>query len=160
MKLLLFVLLGGVKAVLAGGTGDSGCCKFTLESSGPFACPAGELPDGQLRLNGTYDTATFCIGPDGGITDSNGFGCIVTGRFLRKSESNLGLRFLTSKQKPQSHRSNAIKVRSQTRASPSTLTICSSTMARQISPPALPPILSGTSTSLRTLAKRNARPSL
>ncbi|KAK1772114.1 hypothetical protein QBC33DRAFT_582346 [Phialemonium atrogriseum] len=55
---------------------DKGC-SFTLLSSGSFACPAGQLPDGQIRLNGTEETATFYI-TDGGITDSQGFGCIVT----------------------------------------------------------------------------------
>jgi hypothetical protein len=58
---------------------ESGCCKFTISSGGSFVCPAGQLEDGQIRLNGTYHTSTFCIGPDGGITDENGFGCIVTG---------------------------------------------------------------------------------
>jgi hypothetical protein len=53
-------------------------CSFTLSSSGSFACPAGQLPDGQIRLNGTEDSAAFYIS-DGGITDSKGFGCIVTG---------------------------------------------------------------------------------
>lgn len=60
---------------------DKGC-SFTLLSSGSFACPAGQLPDGQIRLNGTEETATFYIS-DGGITDSQGFGCIVTGMYDR-----------------------------------------------------------------------------
>lgn len=71
------------KGTLADHQGDdtgSDCCKFTISSSGSFACPAGELSDGQIRLNGTYDTATFCIDKQGGITDSHGFGCIVTGK--------------------------------------------------------------------------------
>ena len=55
-------------------------CAFDITSSGSFACPAGELSDGQIRLNGTEDTATFYIDGNGGITDSNGFGCIVTGK--------------------------------------------------------------------------------
>lgn len=58
--------------------GQSGC-PFDITSSGAFACPAGELSDGQIRLNGTEDTATFYIDSNGGITDSNGYGCIVTG---------------------------------------------------------------------------------
>ncbi|KAI0385092.1 hypothetical protein F5Y04DRAFT_205103 [Hypomontagnella monticulosa] len=67
-------------AVLAGNKDDSGssCCKFTLTSSGPVACPAGQLPDGQIRLNGSYPETTFCLGKDGGITDDHGRGCIVT----------------------------------------------------------------------------------
>ncbi|KAI7773856.1 uncharacterized protein LA080_009707 [Diaporthe eres] len=90
MKLFLLTILEGVKTVLAGGSGDSGCCKFTLSSSGPFSCPVGELLDGQLRLNGTYDTATFCIASDGGITDTNGFGCIVTESPISQIQCDLG----------------------------------------------------------------------
>ena len=57
----------------------SDCCEFTISSTvGNFDCPAGELLDGQIRLNGTYDTSTFCISPAGGITNARGFGCIVT----------------------------------------------------------------------------------
>jgi len=56
--------------------GDQGCA-FTISSMPPFSCPAGQLPDGQIRLNGTEDTATFYIS-DGAITDSMGFGCVVT----------------------------------------------------------------------------------
>lgn len=70
-------------SVLAGGqSAGSGCCKFTLSSAGPFNCPAGQLSDGQIRLNGTEPTSTFCISPDGKITDQAGFGCIVTGKSL------------------------------------------------------------------------------
>ncbi|KAG4428503.1 hypothetical protein IFR05_016014 [Cadophora sp. M221] len=52
-------------------------CAFSIESAGSFACPAGQLSDGQIRLNGTEETSTFYIDGDG-ITDLNGFGCIVT----------------------------------------------------------------------------------
>jgi hypothetical protein len=58
--------------------GNTGC-GFEITSSGSFACTAGQLPDGQIRLNGTEATATFYIDANGGITDSKGFGCIVTG---------------------------------------------------------------------------------
>jgi hypothetical protein len=58
--------------------GDKGC-SFEITSSGSFECPAGELSDGQIRLNGTEDTSTFYINANGGITNSMGFGCIVTG---------------------------------------------------------------------------------
>lgn len=61
--------------------GNQGC-PFTISSTGSFSCPAGQLPDGQIRLNGTENTATFYIS-NGGITDSNGFGCIVTGQSSR-----------------------------------------------------------------------------
>ncbi|KAK4109256.1 hypothetical protein N656DRAFT_771117 [Canariomyces notabilis] len=52
-------------------------CEFTLSSAEPFVCPAGQLQDGQIRLNGSYETASFFI-TNGGIIDSDGFGCIVT----------------------------------------------------------------------------------
>jgi hypothetical protein len=54
-------------------------CEFTVSSDGAFACPAGQLEDGQIRLNGSYDTANFVLS-GGGIVDSRGFGCIVTGK--------------------------------------------------------------------------------
>ncbi|KAK4450978.1 hypothetical protein QBC34DRAFT_447939 [Podospora aff. communis PSN243] len=79
---LLFTLGALLTGTLADhGTGadfGSNCCKFTLSSTGEFDCPAGELLDGQIRLNGTYDTSTFCLDSQGGITNSRGFGCIVT----------------------------------------------------------------------------------
>ena len=53
-------------------------CAFTLSSSGGIACPAGQLTDGQIRLNGSESIATFFIA-DGKITDSAGRGCIITG---------------------------------------------------------------------------------
>jgi hypothetical protein len=53
-------------------------CQFTLGSSGDINCPAGQLPDGQIRLNGSEPTAAFSIS-DGQIWDSAGRGCIVTG---------------------------------------------------------------------------------
>ncbi|KAK4442284.1 hypothetical protein QBC34DRAFT_431759 [Podospora aff. communis PSN243] len=77
-----FIFLSGL-AVLASPVsadkGQSGCCKFTLHASAPFDCPAGQLEDGQIRLNGSYPTSSFCIDNKGAITDANGFGCIVTG---------------------------------------------------------------------------------
>jgi hypothetical protein len=71
--------VAGAQAERRDSTG--GCCKFKITSGGAFVCPAGQLEDGQIRLNGTYATSTFCIGADGGFTDQNGFGCIVTGLF-------------------------------------------------------------------------------
>lgn len=56
------------------------CCKFTISSPSSFPSPAGQLDDGQIRFNGTYPTANFCLGSDGGITDDQGRGCIVTGK--------------------------------------------------------------------------------
>ncbi|KAK4442346.1 hypothetical protein QBC34DRAFT_313278 [Podospora aff. communis PSN243] len=61
-------------------TTNPNCCNFTLSTpTGPFSCPAGELLDGQIRLNGTYPPSTFCIDPTAGtITNARHFGCIVT----------------------------------------------------------------------------------
>ncbi|KAI9167988.1 transcriptional regulatory protein [Paramyrothecium foliicola] len=56
----------------------NGCCKFSLSSPECFPKRAGQLEDGQIRFNGSYPESTFCLGKDGGITDQNGFGCIVT----------------------------------------------------------------------------------
>ncbi|KAK4118211.1 hypothetical protein N657DRAFT_606518 [Parathielavia appendiculata] len=50
---------------------------FTLSSGEPFIYPAGQLENGQIRLNGSYGTATFILS-SGAILDSDGFGCIVT----------------------------------------------------------------------------------
>lgn len=75
----LATIVAGTLAEYTGNHGGGHCCRFTLSSHGSFDCPAGELEDGQIRLNGTYDTSTFCIDSEGGITNSRGFGCIVTG---------------------------------------------------------------------------------
>lgn len=56
-------------------------CVFTITASGGIACPAGELEDGQIRLNGSYPAANFTLS-NGGITDSTGKGCIVTGKHI------------------------------------------------------------------------------
>lgn len=60
-------------------------CGFEISSTGTMPCPAGQLPDGQIRLNGSYPTSKFFIDANGGITDTNGFGCIVTGTHSIKS---------------------------------------------------------------------------
>ncbi|KAK2613185.1 hypothetical protein N8I77_000112 [Diaporthe amygdali] len=75
-----FAVTISLPLAFAGGdaSGRSDCCKFTISSAGTFECPAGQLQDGQIRLNGSYDTSSFCIDQGGGITDQNGFGCIVT----------------------------------------------------------------------------------
>lgn len=57
-------------------------CTFTISSSGGISCPAGQLSDGQIRLNGSEPTAEFSIA-GGQITDSAGRGCIVTGMVFR-----------------------------------------------------------------------------
>jgi hypothetical protein len=74
-------LLVATVRISAAGNSDpdpSDKCAFTLSSSAGIDCPASQLSDGQIRLNGTEDIATFYIS-DGKITDSQGRGCIVTG---------------------------------------------------------------------------------
>ncbi|KAI0123661.1 hypothetical protein BJ170DRAFT_697469 [Xylariales sp. AK1849] len=61
-----------------GRRGSSSRCGFTISSSGSFVCPAGQLADGQIRLNGSEAISTFYIDANGGITDVNGFGCTIT----------------------------------------------------------------------------------
>ncbi|TPX13331.1 uncharacterized protein E0L32_006304 [Thyridium curvatum] len=69
-------VVGLVRSARADGPAD--CCSFIISSAGSFSLPAGSLEDGQIRLNGTCNTTTFCINKQGGITDSRGHGCIVT----------------------------------------------------------------------------------
>lgn len=79
MKLFFAALVLAARTIA--GSGHDGC-SFTLNSSGGIACPAGELPDGQIRLNGSYEISTFYIS-DGAITDSEGKGCLITGKAIR-----------------------------------------------------------------------------
>lgn len=58
------------------------CCKFMMFAA-DFSCPATQLADGQVRFvqhgfNHTCKPSQFCIDKQGAITDSRGFGCIVT----------------------------------------------------------------------------------
>ena len=53
------------------------CC-FQINASGGASGTVGQLDDGQNRIGGHYDPATYCIDGNGGITDANGRGCILT----------------------------------------------------------------------------------
>lgn len=64
--------LGASAAVLK----RSECC-FQLTASGGASGSVGQLDDGQNRVGGGYQAATYCLN-NGGITDSNGRGCILT----------------------------------------------------------------------------------
>lgn len=55
----------------------SDCC-FQLTASGGAQGTVGQLNDGQNRVGGSYDAAKYCISSNGGITDANGRGCILT----------------------------------------------------------------------------------
>ncbi|KAI1343076.1 hypothetical protein F5Y15DRAFT_276472 [Xylariaceae sp. FL0016] len=62
------------------GSGSAGSgCKFTLSSPSYFTQSAGQLDDGQIRFNGSYPPSRFCLHENGGISDDNGHGCVVTG---------------------------------------------------------------------------------
>lgn len=52
------------------------CC-FQLSASGSASGSIGQLGDGQNRIGGGFPPATYCIS-NGGITDKNGRGCILT----------------------------------------------------------------------------------
>lgn len=54
----------------------SQCC-FDITASGGASGTVGQLSDGQNRIGGGYPPTSFCLN-NGGITDSNGRGCIVT----------------------------------------------------------------------------------
>lgn len=52
-------------------------CPFTITATGGVDGIAGQLDDGQIRVNGSYPPTTFMI-DNGKITDSHGRGCILT----------------------------------------------------------------------------------
>ena len=55
------------------------CC-FHIDASGAAQGSLGQLGDGQNRIgDSNLSPAQFCIDSNGGITDANGRGCIVTG---------------------------------------------------------------------------------
>ncbi|KAJ5493073.1 hypothetical protein N7539_001819 [Penicillium diatomitis] len=57
----------------------SGNCCFHLTASGGGSGPVGQLSDGQNRIgDNSLPTATYCISSNGGLTDENGRGCILT----------------------------------------------------------------------------------
>ena len=49
-----------------------------LEASGGQSGILGQLDDGQNRVGGGHPTGCYCMSSDGGFTDSNGRGCILT----------------------------------------------------------------------------------
>lgn len=87
-SLLLRLALAGVTVLPTASAGGGDCCKFILSSKGSFSCPVGQLPDGQIHLNGSEPESTFCIDSKGGVTDENGYGCIVTGKFPAESRGH------------------------------------------------------------------------
>lgn len=53
------------------------CCTFELTASGGQSGTVGQLSDGQVRVGGGLAQSSFTI-CNGTITDSNGYGCILT----------------------------------------------------------------------------------
>ncbi|KAJ4296191.1 hypothetical protein N0V90_006235 [Kalmusia sp. IMI 367209] len=49
-----------------------------LQASGGASGTLGQLSDGQNRVGGGYGAACYCLDSNGGFTDSNGRGCILT----------------------------------------------------------------------------------
>ncbi|CAK4034255.1 GPI anchored cell wall [Lecanosticta acicola] len=57
---------------------DTGCCFHASAPDGPGST-VGQLSDGQNRLNQPgLDEGQYCFGSNGGLTDSNGRGCVIT----------------------------------------------------------------------------------
>ncbi|KAG9666571.1 hypothetical protein KCU85_g4123, partial [Aureobasidium melanogenum] len=56
---------------------DSTCC-FHLTASGGPGGVVGQLSDGQNRIGQGLPGAQYCIDANGGLTDGNGRGCILT----------------------------------------------------------------------------------
>src|SRR4051812_31867119 len=48
-----------------------------LQASGPASGVLGQLDDGQNRVGGGHPTGCYCLS-NGGFTDANGRGCILT----------------------------------------------------------------------------------
>ncbi|CAN9284165.1 unnamed protein product [Alternaria alternata] len=51
---------------------------FKLSASGGASGVLGQLDDGQNRIGGNHPTGCYCLDGNGGFTDSNGRGCILT----------------------------------------------------------------------------------
>ncbi|KAF2998192.1 hypothetical protein E8E13_004305 [Curvularia kusanoi] len=56
---------------------DASQC-YQLKASGGQSGVLGQLGDGQNRVGGGHPTGCYCLSSEGGFTDSNGRGCILT----------------------------------------------------------------------------------
>jgi LysM repeat protein len=105
-------------------------CTFAITASGGLSCPAGQLSDGQIRLNGSYPSSKFSIS-NGQITDASGRGCIITRespkfqRILTISGADRMLQF------PQRPNSNATLGNLPLQASPLITTVYSPTTSQK-----------------------------
>jgi hypothetical protein len=74
-----FVTLAAFAAGTNALVGRSDSCCFHLTASGDVSGSVGQLSDGQNRIgDNSLSAADYCINSSGGITDSNGRGCIIT----------------------------------------------------------------------------------
>ncbi|GIZ37467.1 hypothetical protein CKM354_000091200 [Cercospora kikuchii] len=75
-----FLLTAGLVAGAAGAVlprQDNGQCQFQLTAAGGASGTVGQLDDGQNRIGGSFQAATYSL-EDGAIKDSNNRGCILT----------------------------------------------------------------------------------
>jgi hypothetical protein len=69
------IFVAGAKALVF--TRDA-CC-FQLTSSGSVDGAVGQLSDGQVRIGGGLQPVQYCVDSSGGLKDSSGRKCILTG---------------------------------------------------------------------------------
>ncbi|KAK4979434.1 hypothetical protein LTR66_001018 [Elasticomyces elasticus] len=74
IALTILALLAVVQALVPRG---SSCC-FHLNANGGPGGAVGQLSDGQNRIGQGLSAAQYCIDPNGGLTDGDGRGCILT----------------------------------------------------------------------------------
>lgn len=60
--------------------GRSSTCCFHLTAAGGIPGTLGQLSDGQNRILGGLPPAQYCIDSAGAVKDTNGRGCILTGK--------------------------------------------------------------------------------
>lgn len=75
-----FLLTAGLVAGAAGAAlprHDNGQCQFQLTAAGGASGTVGQLDDGQNRIGGSFEAATYSF-ENGAIKDSNNRGCILT----------------------------------------------------------------------------------
>lgn len=135
-----------------------GNCGFTISSIGEIACPAGQLSNGQIRLNGSKSTSMFYIA-DGKSTDFRGRGCIVTGKTKFHAHRSARLRLTRKVQAHQQPKFSIISTAHLIRASRSTQITSSLRKEARTSRPVQLPTPSTTSTSIRTSGRPSAFPS-
>ncbi len=78
-SLITFLLLLCAESYALIARADACACSFSLTASGGTSGVIAQLPDGQNRIGSTgLPAASYCLGSNGGITDGQGRGCILT----------------------------------------------------------------------------------